>query len=590
MEQDSAMAQCYGYGGDSWVSISPYNHSPYDDSPMNECAGFTQFMSHHLPESTNGMPPPSRHHLQLIQPAPPAMCHHQLPMLNTAWPSQLTNPTPTSGPPSNPAPPPSAATPGKGTSTSQVPDVVKQPGQPDKIPRKTLSAEQKRAMCQYHDENPGTRQADIGAKFGVERSTVSKVLRHRDQYLKREQDADFAFKRAKGKHPDFDRTLSNYVRRQQQRGFDIEDDEIMEQAKLFARASGNQEGLLSTLTGSWLLKFKQKHGIGSGRLMRRASETNIPDSARMSTALAALQKVTTAMTPMPRSAAISPTSPTPPLLSPLSWSRSDEDLHRETLDFELTYRAQGSQRDTSMASDEAPRGNGASTLSACDTISPAASYNFSPDPSSAGAFPLEHQTVPANKVGDAPGLHYQRGKRSKTFPSIDVSFVHHETVATEALAEPTTPRHHPPVSSPSSSVQSPASDLRAAAFAVNTSLTSPPSLHRTSSNSSLTGRSSGTPVTGSTVAGTMFDSSSPDSPTLEEARQAANILLSYIRRMSPIGQFDQSEFLAVVQLTNKLQLQLQQHQSSRPSIGGLSRIPEGDHEMPLSVDAATEVR
>jgi hypothetical protein len=35
--------------------------------------------------------------------------------------------------------------------------------------RKTLSTEQKRAMCIYFEENPGTRQADIGARFGVER-------------------------------------------------------------------------------------------------------------------------------------------------------------------------------------------------------------------------------------------------------------------------------------------------------------------------------------------------------------------------------------------------------------------------------------
>lgn len=350
------------------------------------------------------------------------------------------------------------------------------------------------------------------------RSTVSKVLRHRDQYLKRDQDTDFAFKRAKGKHPDFDRTLSNYIRRQQQRGFDIKDDEILEQAKLFARASGNQEGLVSSLTGGWLVKFKHKHGIGSGRLMRRASETNIPDSA----------------------------------ISPLSWSRSDEDLHSETLEFELTYR-----RDTSTTSDEPP-------LSSADVVSPSASYSFSPD-----SFPLE-----------APGWHHQRAKRSKTFPSIDVSFVQRETTADE----PTTPRHHPPVPSPSSSIQSPTSDFRPAAFAMDTS-----SLHRTSSSSSLTGRSSGTPVTGSTHAGAALDSSSPDSPTLDEARQAANTLLSYLQRMSPSGHFDQGDFLAVAQLTNKLQLQ--QHQTSRPCIiGGLSRIPEGDHEMPLSFSAATEVR
>lgn len=163
MEQDSAMPQGFGYGGgDSWL----YNHGPFDDSPMNECAGFTRL---------DDMLPPSQaqqqihhHHLQLIQPAPADMCHHQLPLLNTTWPSQLTNPTPTSSAGSYSAAA-LAMTPGRGKGPSQAPDVVKQPGQPDKTPRKTLSAEQKRAMCQYHDENPGTRQADIGAKFGVER-------------------------------------------------------------------------------------------------------------------------------------------------------------------------------------------------------------------------------------------------------------------------------------------------------------------------------------------------------------------------------------------------------------------------------------
>lgn len=114
------------------------------------------------------------------------MGHHQLPMLNTAWPSQLTNPTPTSStgsysaapltitpvsscPPPTPVHAPSAATPATPVKSKAGDGGFKPSGQPEKLPRKTLSAEQKRAMCLYHDENPGTRQADIGAKFGVER-------------------------------------------------------------------------------------------------------------------------------------------------------------------------------------------------------------------------------------------------------------------------------------------------------------------------------------------------------------------------------------------------------------------------------------
>lgn len=177
MGQDSTMAHSNNYSNDGWASISPYSHSPYGNSPMNEYGHFNGYMPHGLPtesmsrtpsESMSRMPPPhqqqshtpTQHH-QLIQPAAQHMGHQQLPMLNTTWPSQLTNPTPSSGTYS--APPVSMA-PG----SAPVIDAPRLP-MPHEKARKTLSAEQKRAMCLYHEENPGTRQADIGARFGVER-------------------------------------------------------------------------------------------------------------------------------------------------------------------------------------------------------------------------------------------------------------------------------------------------------------------------------------------------------------------------------------------------------------------------------------
>ena len=198
MGHNSIMSQSQGYNQSSdnngWTPISPYSHSPYNASPMNEYGGFN-FMPppSGLPsESIGRMPPPppppppsssaqhqmhqpqhqpqpSHHHThhQMIQPAPSsAMTHHQLPMLNTAtttWPSQLANPGSSgnfSAPPlaSNQIPSMSSMDTGVRTSPAQ-----------DKSARKTLSLEQKRAMCQYHEDHPGKRQADIGAKFGVER-------------------------------------------------------------------------------------------------------------------------------------------------------------------------------------------------------------------------------------------------------------------------------------------------------------------------------------------------------------------------------------------------------------------------------------
>ncbi|RFU80853.1 hypothetical protein TARUN_1358 [Trichoderma arundinaceum] len=543
--QDATMVQSNGtgYTNDHWASISPYSQSPYGNSPLNEYgATFGGFISHGMPsESLSRMPPPIPPSIppptthQLIQPAP-LMGHHQLPMLNTQWPSQLTNPTPSG---SYSAPPLSIAP------ASSLPPVDPPPRPPvhHEKARKTLSAEQKRAMCQYHEENPGTRQADIGAKFGVER-------RHKDQYLKRDTEPDSAaLKRMKGKHPDFDRTLSNYVRRQQQRGFEVKDDEIMEQARLFARASGSQESVLTNINSNWLLKFKQKHGIGAGRLMRRASETNIPDSITMSTAVPRFSGDKTAIT-------ISPVSPTH-RLSPLSANRSDEELQAEGHHFDFQYAHAGSHSSTSLASDLRDT---TSVSFSGDTMSPTAPFHFSPDPN-VGAFQNSLHIQPG-----APDFQH-RGKRSNTFPSLNIDCVNQDTGA-----DPLTPRH-PSAVTASSAIDSPTNDIRSTPFTLDTTVSSPPALRRSSSNSSIAARSNNNSTNASSVSSTTADSS-PTSPTPEDARRAAETLLSYLHSMSPNGTFDKSEYAAIVQLTKKLQIH--QHQTTRPSIGGLSRIPESD--------------
>ncbi|KAJ4010356.1 hypothetical protein NW752_005031 [Fusarium irregulare] len=532
MGQDNTMGQNNGYGSDVWTSMSPYSQSPYSASPLTEYPSFGAFGVHGLPsESINRMPPPPPTH-QMIQPAPSPMAHQQLPLLNTnqTWPSQLTNPAPAQSYPAPPVSMPPAA-------SAPPVEAPRLPTQHEKS-RKTLTTEQKRAMCQFHEDNPGTRQADIGARFGVERSTVSKVLRHKDQYLKRDQEPEnAAVKRGKGKHPDFDRTLSNYVRRQQQRGFQVSDEEIMEQARLFAHASGNQESVLNNLNSSWLQKFKQKHGIGAGKLMRRASEANIPDSARLSTLAT-------------KSSDLSPASPTGQL-SPLSGSRSDEEAHVDGIDFDFGYKHPESQSTTSLSSDF--RDNAASSFST-GTMSPTGTFTFSPDPN-VGGFPMDFQ---------------HREKRSNTFPSLNIDYVNQIS-----STEPMTPRHPPSSTAPSSALESPQHELQAP-FSIDTSVNSPPPMLRRSSSNSSINRSS---LVTTGASSTPVDSS-PVSPSQEDARRAAQTLLNYIQSA---GTFDSNDYMSIVQLTKKLKI----HQG-RPSIGGLSRIPEGDVEAPVLLSAKME--
>ena len=186
MGHDSSMPPSGGFTNEAWANLSPYNQSPYGNSPMADY-GFPNYVHHGLPsESLSRMPPPPpqpqpQYHHQMIQPAPsphmpqqpPApqphghMGHHQLPMLNTntTWPSQLTNPSPNTG--SYSAPPPTT-TPVSSTTAAETP----MPPIREEKQRRSLSIEQKRLMCQYHEENPGIKQAEIGAKFGVERRLV----------------------------------------------------------------------------------------------------------------------------------------------------------------------------------------------------------------------------------------------------------------------------------------------------------------------------------------------------------------------------------------------------------------------------------
>ena len=344
-------------------------------------------------------------------------------------------------------------------------------------------------------------------------------------------------KRGKGKHPDFDRTLSNYVRRQQQRGFQVSDEEIMEQARLFAHASGNQESVLNNLNSSWLQKFKQKHGIGAGKLMRRASEANIPDSARLSTLAT-------------KSSDLSPASPTGQL-SPLSGSRSDEEAHVDGIDFDFGYKHPESQSTTSLSSDF--RDNAASSFST-GTMSPTGTFTFSPDPN-VGGFPMDFQ---------------HREKRSNTFPSLNIDYVNQIS-----STEPMTPRHPPSSTAPSSALESPQHELQAP-FSIDTSVNSPPPMPRRSSSNSSINRSS---LVTTGASSTPVDSS-PVSPSQEDARRAAQTLLNYIQSA---GTFDSNDYMSIVQLTKKLKI----HQG-RPSIGGLSRIPEGDVEAPVLLSAKME--
>lgn len=385
---------------------------------------------------------------------------------------------------------------------------------------------------------------------------MSKVLRHKEKYLGQEDRSSSPIKRTKGKGVDIEKALTNYLRNAQKTGIAVTGEDLKEKARLFSTTMGNTADSYSKTNSSvWLDKFMLKHGIGQGRLMRRASETNIPDSARGSPSLSASQP----------SSAISPASPSGHLSpSPLSANRNEEDKEGmgNFMDFNSgpnAYKHANSQSTTSLSS--AFTDTAASSFSG-GAMSPTAPFNFSPDPNVGGFLAADHnrQMPPGG-----PASNFQR-PRSQTFPTLDLEYMNQQQ-----STEPLTPKYHVSSTAPSSALESPANDLPGHHFSLDHAIASP-RLRHSSSNGNITGRSSVTPVTATAVG------SSPSSPTQEDARRAADTLLSFIQ--SAGGFVDHNEYLAVVRLTEKLRIhQNQLAKSMSHGMGGLSRIPEGDSEM-----------
>lgn len=154
---NDAMITPNHYTQGPWHGTSPYSQSPYENSPLNEYAHFQHYIPHGMPiEPLSGMHTPLSH--QQITHAG-HMTHQHLPMLTTTatWPSELAAHAPSTGYSVSShtlAPAPMAAMCG---------------AKPPEKTRKTLTFEQKRDMCLYHESNPKMRQADIGEIFRVER-------------------------------------------------------------------------------------------------------------------------------------------------------------------------------------------------------------------------------------------------------------------------------------------------------------------------------------------------------------------------------------------------------------------------------------
>ncbi|KIW16016.1 hypothetical protein PV08_06067 [Exophiala spinifera] len=255
MPPEQQESQPPGYDQNGWMSVhSSYSPSPQASvSPLHELSSF----DYHTPN-----PMPLEPAYNMHRPSPFAASHPQmLPPLMTAhtglWPSMLASQQPPSSYHTPVQTPGSLQTP---LSASTASDVTPTSAKTNPTRRK-LTDEERRQMCIEAEQNPTMKQTQIGAKFNVERSTVSKILRQRDRYMNpqfKEESTSPIVKKSKAKLPDFEKTLTNWVKKQQVKGLPIKDEDLRKQVQVFSFSRSDQ----AVVSGAaWLEAFKRKNNL-----------------------------------------------------------------------------------------------------------------------------------------------------------------------------------------------------------------------------------------------------------------------------------------------------------------------------------------
>ena len=154
VEQNHAPPQDEDFSAGQWVEIAN-DHSPHQ-SPLHEYNGFGfgLMSSTHVP-------------LDSIYTRPTQTAYssnpHLHPLIMPQWPSQITNPS-EGGPPAA-IPLPRALAPTSTITTPQsAPPALPAPA--SSTARKTLTDQDRRRMCQYHEDHPTVKQTEIGGMFG----------------------------------------------------------------------------------------------------------------------------------------------------------------------------------------------------------------------------------------------------------------------------------------------------------------------------------------------------------------------------------------------------------------------------------------
>ncbi|RDX50295.1 CenpB-DNA-bind-domain-containing protein [Lentinus brumalis] len=138
------------------------------------------------------------------------------------------------------------------------------PGRKEPSKKKRLWNTDRRDICRYAEANPGVKQEDIAVHFGVERSTVSKILKHKARWLSVSSDEKVLVAKLRpSKFPTLERHLEDWVKLASKTGKTLTDSVLRQKAREIGDEMGYTTEKFKASSG-WLENFKHRHGIRRG--------------------------------------------------------------------------------------------------------------------------------------------------------------------------------------------------------------------------------------------------------------------------------------------------------------------------------------
>ncbi|TFK83542.1 CenpB-DNA-bind-domain-containing protein [Polyporus arcularius HHB13444] len=173
-------------------------------------------------------------------------------------------------------------------------------------------------ICRYAEANPYRKHEEVAAHFGLERSTVSKILKHKGKWhyddLDRKARSDYP-KHRPGKFPDLELRLEEWAKLATRSRNSVSDSALRNKARAFADEMGITADKFKASSG-WLENFKHRAGIRRGKYVGNG------------TAEAAVAYVTA-----PALAATFAPPPVPNVPPPLEHGSYIQDIHRTYEDY-----------------------------------------------------------------------------------------------------------------------------------------------------------------------------------------------------------------------------------------------------------------